>query len=221
MRFEYFQMIDRIVALDLPGRSVRSVGLVPKSSTIFEGHFPNYPLMPGAFLLECMAQTAGWLLIALNGFKSMPFMAGVKDAVKSSAGETKLGQYCVRLNNAYFYEKNYEKSLKYGILASKIFYKQPPAQRPMPFWFFNVNMFMGFDYKNINKYPESEAHLRKAINVADSAPAGQEDWPFHRLCYLELIDALKKDTKLKKEHMQDKQVQQVQEELKAQEAKHK
>jgi 3-hydroxyacyl-[acyl-carrier-protein] dehydratase len=80
MRFEYFQMIDRIVALDLAERSVRSAGLVPKTSTIFEGHFPNYPLMPGAFLLECMAQTAGWLLIALNGFKTMPFMAGVKDA---------------------------------------------------------------------------------------------------------------------------------------------
>lgn len=85
MRFEYFQMIDRIVALDLTERSVRSVGLVPKSSTIFEGHFPNYPLMPGAFLLECMAQTAGWLLIALNGFKAMPFMAGVKDAKFRSA----------------------------------------------------------------------------------------------------------------------------------------
>jgi len=85
MRFEYFQMIDRIVALDLAGRSVRSVGLVPKNSTIFEGHFPNYPLMPGAFLLECMAQTAGWLLIALNGFKAMPFMAGVKDAKFRSA----------------------------------------------------------------------------------------------------------------------------------------
>jgi len=85
MRFEYFQMIDRIVALDLADRSVRSVGLVPKTSTIFEGHFPNYPLMPGAFLLECMAQTAGWLLIALNGFKSMPFMAGVKDAKFRSA----------------------------------------------------------------------------------------------------------------------------------------
>jgi 3-hydroxyacyl-[acyl-carrier-protein] dehydratase len=41
--------------------------------------------MPGAFLLECMAQTAGWLLIALNGFKSMPFMAGVKDAKFRSA----------------------------------------------------------------------------------------------------------------------------------------
>jgi 3-hydroxyacyl-[acyl-carrier-protein] dehydratase len=85
MRFEYFEMIDRIVALDLDAGSVRSVALVPKNSTIFEGHFPNYPLMPGAFLLECMAQTAGWLLIALHGFKSMPFMAGVKDAKFRSA----------------------------------------------------------------------------------------------------------------------------------------
>jgi 3-hydroxyacyl-[acyl-carrier-protein] dehydratase len=36
--------------------------------------------MPGALLLECMAQTAGWLLIAMNNFNAMPFMAGVKDA---------------------------------------------------------------------------------------------------------------------------------------------
>ena len=85
MRFEYFQMIDRIAALDLTERSVRSVGLVPKNSTIFEGHFPDYPLMPGAFLLECMAQTAGWLLIALNGFTTMPFMVGVKEAKFRSA----------------------------------------------------------------------------------------------------------------------------------------
>src|ERR1700761_77842 len=85
MRFEYFEMIDRIVALDLDARSIRSAALVPENSTIFEGHFPTYPLMPGAFLLECMAQTAGWLLIALSGFQRMPFMAGVKDAKFRSA----------------------------------------------------------------------------------------------------------------------------------------
>ncbi|HEY1748631.1 MAG TPA: beta-hydroxyacyl-ACP dehydratase [Xanthobacteraceae bacterium] len=87
MRFEDFHMIDRIVALDLSGRSIRSVGLVPeaKSSTILQGHFPGYPLMPGALLLESMAQTAGWLLIALNGFTAMPFMAGAKDAKFRSA----------------------------------------------------------------------------------------------------------------------------------------
>jgi len=80
MRIEYFQMIDRIVAVDVAGRIARSICTVPQTSTVFEGHFPSYPLMPGALLLECMAQTAGWALIAINGFNSMPFMAGVKEA---------------------------------------------------------------------------------------------------------------------------------------------
>jgi 3-hydroxyacyl-[acyl-carrier-protein] dehydratase len=80
MRLEYFQMIDRIVALDVAARTARSICTVPTTSTIFEGHFPSYPLMPGALLLECMAQTVGWLLIAMGGLNSMPFMAGVKDA---------------------------------------------------------------------------------------------------------------------------------------------
>jgi 3-hydroxyacyl-[acyl-carrier-protein] dehydratase len=80
MRFEFFQMIDRIAALDVGERAVRSVCTVPRESTIFEGHFPTYPLMPGALLLECMAQTCGWLVTAINGFTAMPFLAGVKEA---------------------------------------------------------------------------------------------------------------------------------------------
>jgi 3-hydroxyacyl-[acyl-carrier-protein] dehydratase len=80
MRFEYFQMIDRIVALDVAERAVRSISLVPKKTTIFEGHFPGYPLMPGALLIECMAQTVGWLVMALCGFQAMAFMAGVTEA---------------------------------------------------------------------------------------------------------------------------------------------
>jgi 3-hydroxyacyl-[acyl-carrier-protein] dehydratase len=80
MRFEYFQMIDRVVALDVDGRTVRSICKVPLQSTIFEGHFPNYPLMPGALLLECMAQTTGWLAMAIAGFGAMPFLMGIKEA---------------------------------------------------------------------------------------------------------------------------------------------
>ena len=80
MRLEYFQMLDRIVALDVAERSVRSICTVPKTSTVFEGHFPGYPLMPGALLIECMAQTGGWLVMALGGFSAMPFLAGVKEA---------------------------------------------------------------------------------------------------------------------------------------------
>jgi 3-hydroxyacyl-[acyl-carrier-protein] dehydratase len=80
MRLEYFQLIDRITELKLADRSIRTEATVPTSSTIFEGHFPGYPLMPGVLLIEAMAQTAGWLVIAATRFTRMPFLAAVKQA---------------------------------------------------------------------------------------------------------------------------------------------
>ncbi len=79
MRLEYFQMIDRIVEVDLDARRLRAACTVPQESTIFEGHFPTYPLMPGVLLIECMAQTTGWLVCMLGRFSAMPFLAGVKE----------------------------------------------------------------------------------------------------------------------------------------------
>ncbi len=79
MRLEYFQMIDRFVAVDVEARLIRSVCTVPLQSTVFEGHFPGYPLMPGVLLIECMAQTSGWLVSAVTGFTGLPALAGVKE----------------------------------------------------------------------------------------------------------------------------------------------
>ena len=80
MRFEYFQLIDRIVDLDLGNRTIRTHATVPVASTIFEGHFPGFPLMPGVLLLESMAQASGWLIIGLTGFSRMPFLAAFNQA---------------------------------------------------------------------------------------------------------------------------------------------
>jgi 3-hydroxyacyl-[acyl-carrier-protein] dehydratase len=80
MRLEYFHLIDRIIELDIPACRIWAQGEVPGSSTVFEGHFPGYPLMPGVLLIESMAQTSGWLIIAMNGFQRMPFLAAVKQA---------------------------------------------------------------------------------------------------------------------------------------------
>jgi 3-hydroxyacyl-[acyl-carrier-protein] dehydratase len=80
MRLEYFQLIDRIIDIDLEGRTIRAEAVVPTTSTIFEGHFPGHPLMPGVLLLEAMAQTSGWLIIGLTKFMRMPFLAAFKEA---------------------------------------------------------------------------------------------------------------------------------------------
>ena len=79
MRIEQFQLIDRIIALNLADQTIRTEAIVPTTSTIFEGHFPGYPLMPGVLLIESMAQTSGWLIVALNHFERMPFLAALKD----------------------------------------------------------------------------------------------------------------------------------------------
>lgn len=80
MRIEYFQLIDRIVDLDLDARTICAEAAVPAVSTIFEGHFPGHPLMPGVLLIEAMAQTSGWLVIGATKFERMPFLAAVKGA---------------------------------------------------------------------------------------------------------------------------------------------
>ena len=81
MQLEYFQLIDRILDLNIgEGTITVEAQVPPPTHTIFEGHFPGYPIMPGVLLIEAMAQTSGWLLIGLMKFERMPFLAMVKEA---------------------------------------------------------------------------------------------------------------------------------------------
>ena len=78
MRLEYFQMVDRVVALG--AETITVVSAVPQQSPVFEGHFPGHPILPGVLMVETMAQTGGWLLMALNGLTRMPFLLKVAEA---------------------------------------------------------------------------------------------------------------------------------------------
>ena len=80
MQLEYFHLIDRIVDLNVDKKKIVVEAQVPKESTIFEGHFPGYPLMPGVLLIESMAQASGWLLLGVLKFERMPILAAVKEA---------------------------------------------------------------------------------------------------------------------------------------------
>jgi 3-hydroxyacyl-[acyl-carrier-protein] dehydratase len=80
MQLEYFHLIDRIIDLKIDDKTIAVEAQVPEKNTIFEGHFPGYPIMPGVLLIEAMAQTSGWLVIGLTKFERMPFLGAVKEA---------------------------------------------------------------------------------------------------------------------------------------------
>lgn len=56
-----FLLVDRIVECE----AERIVGLknVTVNEPFFQGHFPDFPVMPGVLIVEAMAQTAGILVL--------------------------------------------------------------------------------------------------------------------------------------------------------------
>jgi 3-hydroxyacyl-[acyl-carrier-protein] dehydratase len=60
-----FLLVDRIIEME-PDRIV-GIKNVTANEPFFQGHFPDYPVMPGVLIVEAMAQAAGVLVL-----KSMP-----------------------------------------------------------------------------------------------------------------------------------------------------
>jgi beta-hydroxyacyl-ACP dehydratase FabZ len=56
-----FLWIDRVEELE-PGVRCVAVKFVDAANPVFAGHFPAKPILPGIFLIEAMAQTAGVML---------------------------------------------------------------------------------------------------------------------------------------------------------------
>lgn len=52
-----FLMIDRVLEVE-PGKRAVSIKNVSVNEPFFQGHFPGKAVMPGALILEAMAQTA-------------------------------------------------------------------------------------------------------------------------------------------------------------------
>ncbi len=80
MRLEYFEMIDRVEEIDVSAGTIRTISTVPDASPVFEGHFPDHPLVPGVLLTETMAQASGYLVLAMRDFAEMPFLMAVDRA---------------------------------------------------------------------------------------------------------------------------------------------
>ncbi len=56
-----FLLVDRIVELD--GERIVGIKNVTNNEPFFQGHFPDFPVMPGVLIVEAMAQAAGVLVL--------------------------------------------------------------------------------------------------------------------------------------------------------------
>jgi 3-hydroxyacyl-[acyl-carrier-protein] dehydratase len=71
--------VDRVVDIR-PGECARGVKGVSLADDVFNDHFPGNPVLPGVYLLEGMAQTAGVLLERTTGGRRLALMASIDRA---------------------------------------------------------------------------------------------------------------------------------------------
>jgi 3-hydroxyacyl-[acyl-carrier-protein] dehydratase len=57
-----FLLIDRVIEMERKKRIV-AIKNVTINESFFQGHFPDYPIMPGVLVIEAMAQAGGALLL--------------------------------------------------------------------------------------------------------------------------------------------------------------
>lgn len=81
MNLETFQMIQEIIEIDYEKQNIFCSSVVPTKSTIFDYHFPNFPILPGVILTETVAQAAGYLSVLTADFGTAAFFSGI-DKVK-------------------------------------------------------------------------------------------------------------------------------------------
>jgi 3-hydroxyacyl-[acyl-carrier-protein] dehydratase len=76
-----FLLVDKVIELE-PGVKAVAIKNVTANEPFFQGHFPEFPIMPGVLIVEALAQTAGIAVSVVEENKGkLGVFAGI-DAVK-------------------------------------------------------------------------------------------------------------------------------------------
>ena len=75
-----FLLVDRILELT-PRESITALKNVTMNEPFFQGHFPDFPVMPGVLIIEALAQTAALLTFSEERQEnSVYYFAGIDGA---------------------------------------------------------------------------------------------------------------------------------------------
>ena len=76
-----FLLVDKVIELE-PGKKVVAIKNVSANEPFFQGHFPEYPIMPGVLIVEALAQAAGIAVAVLEENKGKLGVFASIDAMK-------------------------------------------------------------------------------------------------------------------------------------------
>jgi 3-hydroxyacyl-[acyl-carrier-protein] dehydratase len=71
-----FLLVDRLVELE-PGARAVGIKAVTANEPFFNGHFPEYPVMPGVLIVEALAQVGALAVMHGREDGGIPFLAGL------------------------------------------------------------------------------------------------------------------------------------------------
>ena len=77
-----FLLLDRVTAFEA-NQTLTAIKNVTMNEPFFQGHFPDFPVMPGVLITEALAQACGTLAILSEGGrndKEIYFFAGIDNA---------------------------------------------------------------------------------------------------------------------------------------------
>lgn len=58
-----FLLVDRVLEISEDGKKAVAIKNVTINEPFFQGHFPQYAIMPGVLIIEALAQTAGLVFV--------------------------------------------------------------------------------------------------------------------------------------------------------------
>ena len=104
-----FLLIDRVEEI-IVNESATGIKNVTINENFFNGHFPEFPVMPGVLIVEAMAQTAACLMSCSNKSlqkRKVVFLTGIEDTkFKKMTTPGDILKLKVRVTN---YKKNFYK----------------------------------------------------------------------------------------------------------------
>lgn len=72
-----FLLVDRILELD-EGKRAIGIKNVSANEDFFNGHFPDYPVMPGVLIVEALAQVSAVVMLTKDGNQGrLGLLAGI------------------------------------------------------------------------------------------------------------------------------------------------